>query len=92
MGTLVLTGIFMRARNHFNNKLGAVKDIYVHILAVSAAALYVITQELKIHNLGGNNIYDPNDLIASIIGLIFTFVVIQLFGFTKDEKDVTKTG
>ena len=52
------------------------------------ATIYVISQELKFHNLGGNNVYDPYDLIASITGLIGTFVVIQIFGFVyKLEKE-----
>ncbi len=91
VGTVVLTGIFLRIRNSLSDKIASVKDVYIHILAVSTAALYVITQELKIHNLGGNNIYDPNDLIASIIGLVLTFGLIQVFGFIEDENDVTKT-
>jgi len=63
--------------------LGSVSDTYIHILAVSIAAIYVISQELKFHNLGGNNVYDLYDVIASLIGLVITFVIIQLFGFTE---------
>ena len=61
--------------------MGTIKDINIRILAVVIATIYVISQELKFHNLGGNNVYDPYDLIASITGLMGTFVVIQIFGF-----------
>ncbi|MDX2445236.1 MAG: hypothetical protein QNK30_15685, partial [Bacteroidales bacterium] len=58
IGTLMLTGILLQARQYFNKKFGFIKDISIHILAVSIASIYVISQELKFHNLGGNNVYD----------------------------------
>ena len=88
IGTLILTGILLQIRQSFNEKMGTIKDINIRILAVVMATIYVISQELKFHNLGGNNVYDPYDLIASITGLIGTFVVIQIFGFVyKLEKE-----
>ena len=88
IGTLILTGIFLQIRQSFNDKMGTIKDINIHILAVFIATIYVISQELKFHNLGGNNVYDPYDLIASIAGLMGTFIVIQIFGFVyKREKE-----
>jgi hypothetical protein len=89
IGTLILTGILLQTRQYFNEKIGFISDTYIHLVAVSMAAVYVISQELIFHNLGGNNVYDPYDIIASIIGLIVTFGIIQLFGFTKRvEMDV----
>lgn len=88
IGTLILTGILLQIRQSFNEKMGTIKDINIRILAVVMATIYVISQELKFHDLGGNNVYDPYDLIASITGLIGTFVVIQIFGFVyKLEKE-----
>lgn len=49
----------------------------MYLIAVCVTSIYVISQELEYHNLGGNNVYDPYDLIASIIGLIITLVIIQ---------------
>jgi hypothetical protein len=86
IGTLILTGILLQIRQHFNKKFGSIKDTYIHILAVCIASIYVISQELKFHNLGGNNVYDPYDIVASLIGLIATFGIIQLFGFIKKKK------
>jgi len=83
VGTLIFTGILLQTRQYFKKKIGTIKDIYIHIMAVIIVGLYVITQELTLHNLGGNNVYDPYDLIASIIGLVGTFVIIQWFGFTN---------
>jgi hypothetical protein len=88
IGTLILTGILLQARQYFNQKMGNLKDVYIYTLAVSVASIYVISQELKFHNLGGNNVYDPYDLLASIVGLVGTFVIIRNFGFVnKGERD-----
>ncbi len=86
IGTLILTGILLQGRQYFREKLGSIRDISIHLLAVSLTAIYVLSQELKWHNIGGNNVYDPYDIMASIIGLIGTFGVIQLFGFVEKEK------
>lgn len=69
IGILILTGIglFLNDRLNRKNQFQA-KTIY--IVASILAGIYVITQELKIHNLGGNNVYDQNDLVYSGIGLL----------------------
>ena len=74
------------------NSFDHLVDIYIYQIAVTITAIYVISQELKFHNLGGNNVYDPYDLIASIIGLIGTFVIIKLLGFMENvEIDLKKS-
>jgi hypothetical protein len=83
IGTLILTGILLLARQYLNKKFGAIKDITIHVLAVSTASIYVLSQEMKFHNLGGNNVYDPYDIIASLSALIMTFAIIRLFGFSE---------
>ncbi|MTB51708.1 hypothetical protein [Lewinella sp. W8] len=64
IGVLTLTGLGLYLSKQFtlNRKL-------IYVIAIGLATIYVTTQELKIHNLGGNNVYDPNDLIFSVIGL-----------------------
>ncbi len=56
-------------------------DQTIYLIATLAAAVYVILQEFKIHNLGGANTYDPYDVVASIIGLITVFTILKLNGF-----------
>ena len=80
LGTLVLTGILLHLRQYFD-QIKNIKDPTIYLIAVGISSLYVISQELKFHNLGGNNVYDPYDLIASIIGLLITFAIIKKFGF-----------
>ena len=83
IATLILTGILLQLKQSYLSKTNAIKEITLRISAVALAAIYVISQELKFHYLGGNNVYDPYDLIASAIGLVGTFTVIQLFGFVN---------
>lgn len=85
VGTLILTGILFQVRQYFNGKLDTVNDTVLHILAVSIASIYVISQELKFHYIGGNNVYDPYDIAASLMGLIMTFGVIKIFGFVETK-------
>jgi hypothetical protein len=87
MGTLLLTGILLQINQSFLRKNIKIKPIFMHCLAVILTAGYVISQELKFHNLGGNNVYDINDLMASLIGLVSTFTIIRLFGFV-DENEI----
>ncbi|MEO9802991.1 MAG: hypothetical protein ABJF04_07075 [Reichenbachiella sp.] len=84
MGTLILTGVFLQLRVYRNMVL---RDIHIYWMAVGATAVYVISQELKFHNLGGNNVYDPYDLLASIIGLVATFIVLQIVDFTDLQNN-----
>lgn len=82
LGTLILTGVLLQLRQYFDKEKN-IKDATIYMLAVSICSFYVISQELKFHNLGGNNVYDPYDLIASIIGLLITFAIIKIFGFAS---------
>lgn len=84
VGTLALTGILLQLRQYFNKKAGKVNDTIVYLMAVSMAGVYVLSQEFKFHNLGGNNVYDPYDVIASIIGLFLAFGLIQVCGFVDE--------
>ena len=75
IGTLTLTGIGLLINDRISEG-HQVRPKIVYILAVILAGTYVITQELKIHNLGGNNVFDRNDLIFSFIGLIIGYLIV----------------
>lgn len=90
VGTLILTGILLQMRQYFNEKFGTIKESHIYLAAVGIASIYVISQELKFHNLGGNNVFDYYDIIASIIGLIGTYTMIHLFGFADELEMDTR--
>ena len=71
-GVLMLTNLSLMINYHWlKNKIGLT---YIYLLVTLFAALYVILQEMKIHNIGSVNIYDPYDVVYSVIGLILSLV------------------
>ena len=85
VGLPALTGILLMLRHDRFKALQQFSERGIYFLAVFLGAIYVITQELRLHNLGGNNIYDSNDLVASVIGLVFMLVLMLCYGFIKSE-------
>ncbi|WP_421896310.1 hypothetical protein [Marinoscillum sp.] len=81
MGTMVLTGILFRVKHITLQKVTFLQPGHVFLAAAILAAIYVIFGELRVHNLGNNNTYDPNDLIASVIGLNLAYFTVRKFGF-----------
>ncbi|NNE26959.1 MAG: hypothetical protein HKN09_08965 [Saprospiraceae bacterium] len=71
MGVLILTGIGLYLSQYLK-----LKPTLVYISAIILTGVYVLTQEFKIHNLGGNNVYDPNDVIFSIIGILIGVTIV----------------
>ena len=66
--------------------MGYIKDDYFYLFAVGLASIYSVSQEFKFHNFGGNNVYDPYDVIASLIGFVMTYSLIKVFGFVEKVK------
>ena len=83
MATLLVTGILLQLRQLLGDKLKYFKTTYVYLTALILVSIYVISQEFKLHNIGGNNVYDPYDLIASVIGLTLTYMTLRKFGFLE---------
>ncbi|WP_425392216.1 hypothetical protein [Ekhidna sp.] len=82
VGVLVLSFMGLYINKRWNkSKLG---NHTIYILATILAAIFVITQEVKLHNLGGNNVYDPYDVIFSFIGLTLGFTIVWMKGPTAD--------
>ena len=83
IGTLLLTGIAFQLRFQFPKYLGQLKEDVLYLLASFCAGVYTISQELKFHHLGGNNVFDPYDLVATVVGLFFAFLLIRKYGVVK---------
>ncbi|GAA0724756.1 hypothetical protein GCM10009430_29500 [Aquimarina litoralis] len=77
IGTFLLTGIGLYINFRILPEKTKISIYKLYVLATILAGVYVITQELKIHNLGGNNVYDINDIIFSFIGLIVGYFMIR---------------
>ena len=75
-GVLVLTGIGLYLNLRFLTKKRQIGNNLLYIMATIVSGIYVITQELKIHNLGGINVFDKNDIVFSLIGLIIGYLIV----------------
>ena len=69
IGTLLLTGILLQLKQSFLSKLSKIKDTFIYISAMLLSSIYVISQEFKFHNIGGNNVYDFYDLLPQLLAL-----------------------
>ncbi|MEP3891642.1 MAG: hypothetical protein ABJN69_14375 [Hellea sp.] len=80
MGVIILTNLALYARRSIK-ALSTISNAMIYNAATLIALIYVITQEYGGHSLGGNNTYDPIDVLASILGLVFINRVIAETGF-----------
>lgn len=76
VGTILLGYMGLVLKHHGFPFLAKIKNTTIYIIATLFAAIYVILQEFKIHNLGGRNIYDPYDVIFSVLGLIAAYLLL----------------
>jgi|TARA_R110001599_G_scaffold69410_2_gene195223 uncharacterized membrane protein YdcZ (DUF606 family) len=86
VGVFCISGLFLLAKIKNYSWAGNLSDRWIYVISTIVGAIFVITQEMRFHNLGGRNIYDPNDVIASIIGLVFVFVLLNLYGIGLKKK------
>ena len=78
IGILILTGIGLYLNNQLLSCEKQFKRNFIYIIATVIAAIYVITQEFKIHNLGGNNVFDKTDVIFSVAGLFIGYSIVNI--------------
>jgi len=79
IGGLIITNLGLFIKHKYLKENSKVANNFIYIFAVLLTGVYVISQELKIHNLGGNNIYDPFDILFSVIGLITVYLILIYF-------------
>ena len=87
MGTSMVVAILLIAKSKSVKFLRDMSHWNLKIIGIAFSTIFVITQELKIHNFGGRNVYDFNDLIASVIGLLFIAYVILKYGVMENVQD-----
>jgi len=76
IGVLILTGIGLYLNLRVLSKKRRIGRNLLYAIVPIIGGIYVITQEMKIHNLGGNNVYDINDIIFSVVGLLIGYLFI----------------
>jgi len=84
MGMFIVVGLLLIARGYFDSTLKLLSDTVVYMLGLFITAIYVFSQEINLHSIGGNNTFDPFDLIASAVGLFISLSVVFVFGFKEN--------
>ncbi len=89
MGSCTLATILFVFREWFRERFrkNLMGDTFLYLTCIFLAAIFVITQEMKIHDLGGENIYDINDVYASCIGLIVILSLFLRYGVFVERKE-----
>lgn len=87
MGLSCVAGILLYFKHRSSSGFGQISDGVVYLIALVLASAYVITQEFNLHHLGGENTYDPYDVVASVLGLLTTYLVISRFGIYESDRD-----
>lgn len=76
IGVMTVTMIILVICHKWVSSKLHIPENYIYIIATLLAAIYVILQEFKVHNLGGNNVFDPYDVVFSIIGLTIGYLLL----------------
>lgn len=83
LGMCVVAGQLMVVKLYFSPRFDGIPNLGVYLLATFLAGTYVLTQEFKLHHLGGRNTYDPYDVVASIVGLVGMLLVLWRYGILE---------
>lgn len=59
----------------------------MYVVATVIAGLFVISAELNWIHFRGPNVYDPNDIVASILGLFIILFLLTRFGLVTEQSD-----
>ncbi len=85
-GSILLVNLGLYGNQMFLKPTIRFKEHVIYKVSILVAAIYVILQEFKIHNLGGRNTYDPYDVLFSVMGLVIAYV---LFHYLKPKMHAT---
>ncbi len=83
-GALVITYLlfWIQTKKQFLHRL---KASVVYCFSSVLAGIYVVSQEFKLHHLGGHNVFDVYDVVASILGLFFYLFIVFVFGYKPEQ-------
>ena len=88
--TVVATVLMLGLQRYWRDKALA-SDTVVYTVAALLVGAYVLTQEFKLHNLGGRNVYDPIDALASGVGVLMMWAIFCRFGVLDTQRMPPRT-
>ncbi len=77
IGTLTLTMLGLIFNRRWLKPEHQLQSRHIYIIATLLASIYVIAQEFKLHNIGGKNVFDPMDVVFSVVGLIVAYTLVH---------------
>ncbi len=92
LGMINVASVLIAARLYLSPRFDQVQDRAVYLLATAFVSVYVLTQEFKLHNLGGRNTYDPYDAVASVVGVVGMLVAFLCYGVIEAKTDRGRAG
>jgi len=76
--------VIVRGNAWFRRHIG---HTTIYVAATAIAGLFVISCELNWIQFRGPNVYDPNDIVASIFGLLITLFLLTRIGLVTEQSN-----
>ena len=80
VGTITIAGFLLDIRQRVAGPRFYSDSTTVYAVATVIAGLFVILSEVNWIRFRGPNVYDPNDLVASVLGLFLIYFLLVRFG------------
>lgn len=80
VGTIMIAFILLVINSRVSGGEWKLREKYIPFVSFLIAGAYVLLQEYKVHNLGGNNVFDSYDVIFSVVGLVVILGVLVYIG------------
>ena len=92
VGTILIAGILLDIWRRVGGPRFYLDCTTIYAVATVIAGLFVISSEVNWIRFRGPNVYDPNDLVASVLGLFLIYFLLVRFGLfyereTESESD-----
>lgn len=80
VGMTTVAVLLLLARRRVGRGWSWASDSVIYGLSALLAGSYVLSQEFKLHDLGGRNVFDPLDAAASAVGVVAMWGLFLRYG------------
>ncbi len=88
VGMTSIAVLLLLARRHWR-RFENIRDAWIYSAAAVLTLAFVLTQEFRLHDLGGRNVYDPNDAVASVVGVLAMWLLFSRWGVLEPARAKT---
>ncbi|MEM7415854.1 MAG: hypothetical protein AAF389_10190 [Gemmatimonadota bacterium] len=83
VGMTVVCVMLLTVRRRLDG--GAIGEATLFAIGAALTSAYVLTQEFGLHHLGGRNVVDPLDAVASVVGVLTMWLLFSRFGVADED-------